>query len=302
MRTVRNVWPILVLSLVLAGCGKDRSATDKGGQGVELHGEQAHTAGEAPEEPEHKDHSGHEARKGADSARDGHGHAEEGHEQEEASGAEFQEGKGILLAQSAREMIGLETAEVSQRTLALAFTATARVFHAAHQHGSEFPGHKDGHAYANAIIPTATADLLKVGQAVVLDRLSHPGGETLQGRLSSLDRETARAIGQVEAVIEIPDPNESLAFGAFLTARFATAERAALVIPRSALVDAAAGTFVYARNGEHWLRTAVKVGGANENYVEILDGLFDGDIVVSKGAIDLWLVELRFTKGGGHSH
>jgi len=232
---------------------------------------------------------------------DGHGHGhEEGHE--EGGGANFKEGAGIELTGEAREAIGLETAEVSEQKLALEFSATARVFHAAHQHGNEFPGHKDGHAYANAIIPATTADLLKIGQAVELNRPSHPAGAKLQGRLNRLDRETARAIGQVEAVIEIPDPDERLEFGAFLNARFAGAERAAMVIPRSALVDAATGTFVFAQNGERWLRTSVKVGGANRSHVEILDGLFEGDVVVSKGATDLWLIELRFTKGGGHSH
>lgn len=253
---------LLALSLIVGGCGEKHSAGD--------------------------DHAG-----------EGHGH-EEGHE--EGGGANFKEGAGVQLNDEAREAIGLETVEVSEQKLALEFTATARVFHAAHQHGNEFPAHKDGHAYANAIIPAATADLLKVGQAVELDRAGHPGGGKLQGRLSSLDRETTRAIGQVEAVIEIPDPDERLEFGAFLGARFSGAERTAVVIPRSALVDAATGTFVYAQNGERWLRTPVKAGGANQNYVEMLDGLFEGDIVVSNGATDLWLIELRFTKGGGHSH
>lgn len=253
---------LLAFSFVMSGCGEKRSAAGS--------------------------HAG-----------EGQGH-EEGHE--EGGGANFKEGAGTQLTGEAREAIGLETAEVSEQKLALEFSATARVFHAAHQHGNEFPSHKDGHAYANAIIPTATADLLKIGQAVELNRPSHPAGAKLQGRLSSLDRETARAIGQVEAVIEIPDPDERLEFGAFLNARFAGAERAAMVIPRSALVDAATGTFVFAQNGERWLRTAVKVGGANQSHVEILDGLFEGDVVVNKGATDLWLIELRFTKGGGHSH
>ena len=264
---------LFALLLTVGGCGKKDTAADGHGHadGVAEHGEEAHAVGEAPE----------------------HEH------EEEASGAEFKEGAGIKLTKPAREAIGLETAEVAERQLSLEFPVTARVFHAAHQHGSQFPGHKDGHAYANAMISSATADLLKIGQPV---ELNGPGGGKLQGRLSSLNRETTRAIGQAEAVIEIPDPDEGLEFGSFLKARFGGAERTAMVIPRSAFVDAATGTFVYARNGERWLRTPVKAGGATESFVEILDGLFEGDVVVSKGATDLWLIELRFTKGGGHSH
>ena len=308
MKTIQNVWPLLVvaLALVLVGCGRNQSATDEHGHEAESHGEEAHTTGEAPDGQEHEDQSDHEAGEshaesaGAEEGHEEHGHGEEGGE--EASGAEFEEGKGILLAEPAREMIGLESAGVAERKLALEFEATARVFHAAHQHGSEFPGHKDGHAYANAIIPTGMADRLEVGQKVRLELPAHVGGDKLEGRLNSIDRETVGAIGQVEALIEIPDPDERLQFGTFLTARFEGTERTAMVVPRTALVDAATGTFVYARNGEHWLRTTVKAGGANENFVEILDGLFEGDVVVSKGATDLWLIELRFTKGGGHSH
>ena len=232
---------------------------------------------------------------------DGHAHEAE-HAHEESSGADFDQGQGLALSPQAAETIGLQTAQAAQRTLALEFPATARVFHTAHEHGSEFPGHKDGHAYANAMIPGATADLLRAGQTVELERPAGGGAANLKGQVKSLDRETTRAIGQVEALIEIPDPQQLLDFGAFLTARFAGTERNALVIPRSSHVNAATGDFVYVQNGERWLRRAVKIGGANEDYVEILEGLSEGETVVGKGAVDLWLIELRFTKGGGHSH
>jgi multidrug efflux pump subunit AcrA (membrane-fusion protein) len=267
----------LAAALLAAGCGRSHSGHDD-------HAGHPHHEGH-----DHDDHDDHED----------HDHGHDDHEHEETSGADFDPESGILLAEPAREMIGLETAEVTRLPMTLEVAATARVFHSAHQHGDELPGHQDGHAYANAFIPVATAELLKVGQPVELDL---PGGGKLRGRLSSLDLETARAIGQVEAVIEIPDPDERFEFGAFLTARLAGAERTVRAIPRSALVDAASGTFVYARNGDRWKRAPVEIGGASKDHVEIVGGLSEGDIVVSRGAIDLWLIELRFTKGGGHSH
>ena len=151
------------------------------------------------------------------------------------------------------------------------------------------------------MIPSATANLLQTGQ---MAKIALPGvpGATFEGRLTSLDREAARAIGQVEAVIEIPDPEERIEFGAFVQARFAGRERTALVIPRGALVDAATGAFVYVQNGDRWRRVPVKTGAANDAFVEILDGVREGQVVVSQGAVDLWLIELRFTRGGGHAH
>ena len=65
---------------------------------------------------------------------------------------------------------------------------------------------------------------------------------------------------------------------------------------------AADGTFVYTINGNAYFRTAVKIGAEAEGFVEVTDGLLSGDVVVTKPVEKLWLIELRATKGGGHSH
>jgi multidrug efflux pump subunit AcrA (membrane-fusion protein) len=75
-----------------------------------------------------------------------------------------------------------------------------------------------------------------------------------------------------------------------------------LAVPRSALLDAATGTFVYVVNGDHYLRTPVKTEARSADFVEITDGLYAGDVVVVSPVEQLWLAELRLTKGGGHSH
>ena len=64
----------------------------------------------------------------------------------------------------------------------------------------------------------------------------------------------------------------------------------------------ATGTFVYVLNGEYYLRTAVKTGVRSGEFIEISDGLYPGDVVVATAVEQLWLTELRVTKGGGHSH
>jgi len=257
---------------------------------------------------DHDHHHGHSAQNHHDhdehhEEHDAQDHGHHGHEHHGGGslGADFSEKDGIRLSAAARDTIGLQTDAVGWRELALEFSVAARVFHSAHQHGEEFPHHKEGHAYANAMIPSATANLLQTGQ---MAKIALPGvpGATFEGRLTSLDREAARAIGQVEAVIEIPDPEERIEFGAFVQARFAGRERTALVIPRGALVDAATGAFVYVQNGDRWRRVPVKTGAANDAFVEILDGVREGQVVVSQGAVDLWLIELRFTRGGGHAH
>jgi len=69
-------------------------------------------------------------------------------------------------------------------------------------------------------------------------------------------------------------------------------------IPRSALLSCSEGYFVYTVSGEHLVRTAVKVGGGNDAFVEITDGLYSGDEVVLQPVMSLWMTELAAVKGG----
>ena len=57
-------------------------------------------------------------------------------------------------------------------------------------------------------------------------------------------------------------------------------------------------SFVYTVNGEHFIRTPVKVGLANADRVEITDGLYAGDQVVWQPVMALWMTELAAVKGG----
>ena len=50
------------------------------------------------------------------------------------------------------------------------------------------------------------------------------------------------------------------------------------------------------------VREAPKFYEIAKRIVEITDGLYAGDEVVASPVNQLWLAELRLTKGGGHSH
>ncbi len=69
-------------------------------------------------------------------------------------------------------------------------------------------------------------------------------------------------------------------------------------ITGSALLETIRGDFVYTRNGKAFLRVPVETGRRSGGYIEILDGLFEGDEVVSAGAYDLWMIELQAVNGG----
>jgi membrane fusion protein (multidrug efflux system) len=75
-------------------------------------------------------------------------------------------------------------------------------------------------------------------------------------------------------------------------------EKPALVVPRESVIRGTSGNLVYAVNGDAYILTWVEVGVESDGFVEITDGLLAGDSVVTSGAMDLWLVELRAVKGG----
>ena len=113
-----------------------------------------------------------------------------------------------------------------------------------------------------------------------------------------------KQLTQAEAEVIVGVTTEStLKEGEFVSATISIPrDTAVIVIPSSALLRAAEGTFVYVVNGGAYYRTPVKVGSEAEGNIEVTDGLYAGDQVVSKPVETLWIIELRATKGGGHSH
>lgn len=197
----------------------------------------------------------------------------------------FKEGKGLSLSEETRQFIGLEITEVSERKLAGQVTTEVQVYPTA-----------ANSVQAIGLISREQAKLLQPGQSA---SLATKNGKSNDGKLLRVDEQIQSASGQVELIVQIPGTEKEYARGTSLTATFNVAkEENVTVIPRSALLRAAEGDFVYAVNGDHLTRTAVKVGAESGDLVEITDGLYSGDKVAVKPVQTLWLTELRFVKGG----
>ncbi len=69
-------------------------------------------------------------------------------------------------------------------------------------------------------------------------------------------------------------------------------------VPEAALLRTVRGEFVFVANGGWYLRTPVRTGAAAGGWVEIRDGLYEGDTVVAHGARALWLAEIQAVNGG----
>ena len=216
----------------------------------------------------------------------------EGKEKAEAaqtSGVKFKAGKGLLLPEETQKAIGLEIVEVAEEKFAPQISAQAEVYRAGDASTPEL---------ALARVKPAAAHQLRVGQSVKVQQSAN--SESVVGKVVRLDSQTEQFLGQTEVLVEIPDANARYPIGSRLAVTFDLGEaKSVSAVPRSAVLTAAEGPFVYVVNGQHFLRTLIKTGGQNKDWIEVADGLFAGDKIVSRPVETLWMTELRAVKGGG---
>lgn len=211
--------------------------------------------------------------------------------EEPHNGATFKEGVGVHLDARTSVALDARTVEVEERAIAPTLRFTAHVDHDAQDDAAR-------RAHASAWTTPARAAQLTPGAAVAVEEYANLTGVVL--RVHRAD--TAQA-GRVEVLFQLTDPEAQLSAGSFVhIAASGHVGDAAMIVPPSALLETAYGPFVYAANGGRYLRIAVRVGVRTPDAVEILDGLYPGDEVVTQPVETLYLIELRATKGGGHSH
>jgi hypothetical protein len=197
---------------------------------------------------------------------------------------QFSAKNGLLLPETTREALGLKIVEVSERRIASALEVSLRVYEVT-----------SGVALASGMVAPEQAQRLKSGQAVEL----RVGDKTVGGKVVRVNDELQKETGFTEVLVDIPDAGEALPVGGFVQAQMPEESGESLVtIPRTALLRCSEGQFVYTVSGEHLVRTAVKPGASNQDWVEITDGLYAGDRVVAQPVMSLWMTELAAIKGG----
>lgn len=223
---------------------------------------------------------------------DGHDHGSE------AEGAVFAEGKGILLMDETKKAIGLEMAEAEERELTPRISIEAQIYRAASE-PSRASAEQTGSAYAAALVSPEAAKLLAPGDTATVV----VGGTEKPATVWRIDPTSRDAVANEEVILRIPDGGNALRVGEFVSGFVQSKSSGSVVaVPRTAVLETATGKFVFVENGEHLIRTPVTTGAESADFVEITDGLYSGDVVASKPAETLYLIELRATKGGGHCH
>ncbi len=229
---------------------------------------------------------------------DGKGKAESGHGEEESpSGASFKPGKGISFKDETSKILGLEIVDVIEEMLPQVVQLNVQIFSETHRLADLNIDHTGCQFHGSGFLPPDKVATVKPKQPV---KFQTSKGETLDGFVVAVQEPLTH--GEIEIIVGVTTSSD-LKDGEFVSATISVPSNDPVtVIPSSALLRTAEGTYVYAVNGDAYYRTAVTVGGSAEGKIEIIDGLYAGDQVVVKPVETLWIIELRATKGGGHSH
>ena len=205
----------------------------------------------------------------------------------------FKEGRGVALNEGATRSLGIAVAEVQSANIIPEKEAvTVQIYQAASEGGTT-----DHQAMGSFFLPSDEAKKLAQGQPFEL----RGNGATFEAAVVSVKPPAEGHGGLSEVLAHLSDPKGELHVGDFLQARLAQTKGArsgVTAIPQSSVVDSVRGPFVYVANNKSFLRTPVKLGASQNGVVEVVDGLFEGDAVVTKGAPALWMVELQAVNGG----
>jgi hypothetical protein len=154
---------------------------------------------------------------------------------------------------------------------------------------------REGSILTSATVTPEEARALKRGQTV--RTLSN--GTDLIGSVTRVNDELQKVTGLTEVLVEFADASGAFSVGAFISAKVDMESEASVVtIPSAALLECSDGHSVYTVSGESFVRTPVTVGAMSGDVVAIVDGLYEGDQVVSQPVMSLWLTELAAVKGG----
>lgn len=197
------------------------------------------------------------------------------------NGAQFKEGKGLALTEIMAESIGLQTSEVTEENMTPVIVFELQTT----QKGNE----------ATGWLTSEQAASIRPGMTVEM-RTAGPTPTSLKGKVGRLEKASFIASGDFEIAVQTETPVEAATpINATILLEAAEGRTA---IPKSALLTTAEGSFVYARNADFYVRTPIKTGAVSDAHIEVLDGLYTGDEIVSSPVMSLWLAELQILRGG----
>ncbi|OYD95775.1 efflux transporter periplasmic adaptor subunit [Nostoc sp. 'Peltigera membranacea cyanobiont' 210A] len=152
----------------------------------------------------------------------------------------------------------------------------------------------DSRLFATANIYEKDLGRVKTGQRVTLKVASMPE-RTFSGRISRIGTTVEGETRVVPVQAEIENSRGQLKPGMFAELEVLTEQTSSAIsaIPTSAVVDANGKKVVYVQNGNAYQTVEVTLGQTSGDVVEVKSGLFEGDMIVTQRAPQLYAQSLR---------
>ena len=194
-------------------------------------------------------------------------------------GIKYDKKQGLYVTPFSANLLGFVTADVEEKSITEKLTLQAQVFDVSPK----------GKALASAWVPQEEASKLSKGMAVRMER-------GFEGKITSVK---SKVNAQGEVLLEIANTNDALKPGKFLSGTVEiSSDGEVVVVPRKAVVNSAEGAFAYVDNGGWMTRAEVETGAEEDGMVEIVDGLYAGDVIATSPVMTLWMTELALLKSG----
>ena len=165
--------------------------------------------------------------------------------------------------------------------------------------------------WAVAKIPEQEAALVKIGSQAHI-RIPALGGQLIDATLQRFGVDADRQAGTVEGIFVLDNPDLKLSPG--MRAEFSivlSSRENVLSVPKESIQGTPAERVVFVKDFDlpnAFIRTPVRLGEQNDQFVEIMGGLFPGDEVVTSGSYSLGFaggssgVSLKEALDAAHGH
>lgn len=152
----------------------------------------------------------------------------------------------------------------------------------------------DSQVFATANIYEKDLNLVKAGQEVSVKIASLPN-RTFNGKITVIGSVVEGETRVVPVKAELNNSGGQLKPGMFAQLEVLTNQTSKdiLVIPSSSIVEANGKQLVYIQNGNGYQTTEVSLGQTSGDLVEVKSGLFEGDLLVTQRAPQLYAQSLR---------
>ena len=152
----------------------------------------------------------------------------------------------------------------------------------------------DNQVFATANIYEKDLDKVKTGQQVNVKVASVPN-RIFAGRIAVINSVVAGDTRVVPVKAEINNPGGVLKPGMFAELEILTNQTSSdvLIIPSAAVVEANNKKVVYIQNGNTYQPVEITLGQTSGDMVEVKTGLFNGDMIVTQRAPQLYAQSLR---------